>query len=124
MFWGPYLRTRFSTIVDFEAPALFQEYLKGERFGYVARRQFPKEADGREAAAQGNTQRRLTKAMGWLALFGNIIMFDGLYARICKKREEILTSLLSAYTFYSKSRCIPPIISYSNNPDILLSKAK
>lgn len=65
-----------------------------------------------------------TKAMGWLEQFGDIIMFAVCNARICKKREETLTSLLSVCTFYPKSRCIPPIISYSNNPDILLSGAK
>ena len=97
---------------------------QGERFDSVANAVPEKEADGREAAAQRERLSGDTKAMGWLEQFGDIIMFVVCNARICKKREETLKSLLSVYTFYPKSRCIPPIISYSNNPGILLSEAK
>ena len=83
-----------------------------------------KEAERLGAAAQRKRLSGDTKAMGWLEQFGDIIMFVVCNARICKKREETLKSLLSVYTFYPKSRCIPPIISYLNNPDILLSEAK
>ena len=54
-----------------------------------------KEADGREAAAQGEQQNGDTKAKRWLELFGNIIMVVRTHMQ--EERRDINVPSLSMY---------------------------